>query len=309
MTIILFTKTGAKPIRLQLKKNQIRCWAAAVSCMLLVMISLGFWAGNGVSHQTEATAAIDAMKNELSARTQEFESLRHRTESHMNALALQLGKLQARSSRLEALGGRLVVLGQMDDGEFNFDSSPSMGGPESSEADLSFGRYDVSGELLALETRLETQAQQLSLLEIMIANRELEKTLEPAGRPVKRGWLSSGYGKRVDPVDGSADYHPGIDFSGNHGDEVVAVAGGVVTLTGHRYDYGNYIDIDHGNGYMTRYAHNRKNLVDIGTRVSAGEMIAEMGSTGRVTGPHVHFEVWYKGKRINPSSVVSHKLR
>ncbi|UCE89604.1 MAG: M23 family metallopeptidase, partial [Pseudomonadota bacterium] len=132
----------------------------------------------------------------------------------------------------------------------------------------------------------------------------LQAEVMPAGRPVKRGWLSSYFGKRTDPFTGRRVHHAGVDFAGKLGSDVVAVAAGVVTYSGKRYGYGNLVEIDHGNGYSTRYGHNRENLVKVGDTLKKGHLIAKMGSSGRSTGPHVHFEVLLNGRAVNPKKYV-----
>ena len=127
----------------------------------------------------------------------------------------------------------------------------------------------------------------------------------PAGRPVQQGWLSSYYGWRTNPFGGNQQFHKGIDFAGKENSEIVAVGGGVVTYSGKRYGYGNLVEITHGNGYITRYGHNKKNLVREGETVKKGQAIALMGSTGRSTGPHVHFEVIKDGKKIDPAKFIA----
>ena len=120
---------------------------------------------------------------------------------------------------------------------------------------------------------------------------------------------SSGFGPRIDPINGKYEFHPGVDFNGPVGSDVLAVAGGVVSYNGWRDGYGNVVEIDHGNGYMTRYAHNQKNLVAVGQRVHAGQSIARVGSTGRATGPHCHFEVWLHGRAVNPLTYVNGSIK
>jgi murein DD-endopeptidase MepM/ murein hydrolase activator NlpD len=126
----------------------------------------------------------------------------------------------------------------------------------------------------------------------------------PAGRPITSGWLSSYFGIRTDPFTGKKERHKGLDFAGKLGSDVVAVASGVVTWAGRRYGYGNLVEINHGNGYSTRYGHNDKITVKVGDAVKKGQIIAKMGSTGRSTGPHVHFEVLHKGKQVDPMSYI-----
>jgi murein DD-endopeptidase MepM/ murein hydrolase activator NlpD len=137
-----------------------------------------------------------------------------------------------------------------------------------------------------------------------LLDRNLEHERTPAGWPVSSGWISSGFGERSDPFTGKKARHDGFDFAGVKGSEVVAVASGAVTWSGSRRDFGNLLEIDHGNGYVTRYAHNDQLLVKAGDGIVAGQEIAKMGATGRASSPHVHFEVLYKGKAVNPNKFV-----
>lgn len=138
----------------------------------------------------------------------------------------------------------------------------------------------------------------------MILTRELKEEIHPEGRPVTTGYISSYFGERADPFDGREAFHKGVDFAGNLGSDVVAVAAGVVTWAGERSGYGKLIEINHGDGFTTRYAHNERALVSVGQTVKRGESIALMGSTGHSTGPHVHFEVLKNGRQVNPLSFI-----
>ncbi len=137
-------------------------------------------------------------------------------------------------------------------------------------------------------------------MEDLVLNENLQKEVEPSGRPITKGWLSSYFGMRTHPISGRREMHKGIDFAGSMGGQVIAVAKGVVTYSGKRYSYGNLVEIAHGNGYSTRYAHNSRLMVSVGDTVEKGFQIAEIGSSGRSTGPHVHFEVIKNGREVNP---------
>jgi murein DD-endopeptidase MepM/ murein hydrolase activator NlpD len=140
----------------------------------------------------------------------------------------------------------------------------------------------------------------LSALENVIVGRKITDSVRPAGKPVGAGAISSYFGQRMDPFTGEEGFHKGLDFAGTAGEPVMAVAAGIVTWAGERSGYGTLVEINHGNGYITRYAHNESTLVTVGQSVSRGEHIALMGSTGHSTGPHVHFEVLHNGTQIDP---------
>lgn len=305
MKIIVFKDADERPVRFNVNQRLIATSAVAALLVLVSCATFGFWLSRALA--PEAVASMDDLKQaqqQLVEHQRSLDALKRQNQQHLDALAMKMGDLQARTTRVEALGSRLTELGNLDDGEFDFDLSPPIGGPDEAGSYRSIGSAELERELLNLESRLESQHGQLSLLESMIINRELDSRMEPSGRPIESGWLSSRYGPRADPFTGEPSTHYGIDFAGKLEAPIVAVADGVVIWSGKRVGYGNVVDIDHGNGYVTRYAHNHSNLVKVGQRVATGEKIALMGTTGRATSPHVHFEVWLDGKRINPTNIV-----
>jgi murein DD-endopeptidase MepM/ murein hydrolase activator NlpD len=163
---------------------------------------------------------------------------------------------------------------------------------------------DLSAMLAQLEQRVDLRETQLSALENLILARELKEEIHPEGRPVANGFISSYFGERTDPLDGREAFHKGVDFAGTAGSQVVAVAAGIVTWAGERSGFGKLIEINHGDGYVTRYAHNERTLVSVGQTVKRGEPVALMGSTGRSTGPHVHFEVVRNGRPVDPLTFI-----
>jgi murein DD-endopeptidase MepM/ murein hydrolase activator NlpD len=160
---------------------------------------------------------------------------------------------------------------------------------------------DLRGGMDQLAAQFKASGAQLSVLESLLFNRKLEEDATPSGMPIAHSYITSGFGGRADPFGGGAAFHKGIDFHANLGDPVLAVADGVVSYAGVRSGYGNVVEIDHGNGYVTRYAHNSRLLVQVGDLVRSGQQVAKAGSTGRSTGAHVHFEVWANGAVVNPS--------
>ena len=306
MNVIVFTNDHRRPLRFSLGRNRLVALLIAGSTVASFVVGgIGYLFGDRFGGQAQQiTRSLRALQTELASQNLTIASLRKGNDEHLNALALRLGEIQARALRLEALGERLTIIGKLDDGEFDFRSMPALGGPMEPIDSKQLGRIDLDLETFKLEQRMVKQSRQLTVLETLIANRELDKALEPAGRPVKKGWLSSPYGKRADPFTALPAMHYGIDFSGARNSDILAVAGGVVTWSAVRAGYGRTVDIDHGNGYMTRYAHNEFNSVAVGDRVRAGDSIALMGSSGRATNTHVHFEVWYEGRKINPTEVV-----
>jgi murein DD-endopeptidase MepM/ murein hydrolase activator NlpD len=220
-------------------------------------------------------------------------------------MAFRIAQMNARMIRLDALGRRLTEMANLEDGEFDFDELPAMGGPEEPMATGSnVAVPDVVEAMQTLDLQLDSREAQLGVLESVIANQNLKQRVYPQGRPVSSGWISSYFGKRTDPFTGKPANHTGIDFAGKSGADVIAVADGVVTWSSKRYGYGLMVEINHGNGYTTRYAHNSENLVAVGEEVKKGQVVAKMGETGRATGPNLHFEVLQDGRRMNPVNFI-----
>jgi murein DD-endopeptidase MepM/ murein hydrolase activator NlpD len=240
----------------------------------------------------------------LAEQKREITDLKQQLQLRVDAMAMRLGAVNAHVIRLDALGKRLTEMADIDSHEFNFDLQPPSGGPEEDAEGVSAQVPDLTAMLSQLEQRVNLRDSQLLALENVILARELKEEIHPAGRPVTRGFISSYFGERADPFDGREAFHKGVDFAGSVGDKVVAVAAGVVTWAGERSGFGRLVEINHGDGFVTRYAHNQRTLVSVGTMVKRGEAVALMGSTGRSTGPHVHFEVLRNGRQVNPLSFV-----
>ena len=244
-------------------------------------------------------ALIDEWKTDVHRQQLQLNHIRQEADANIDALSSRIGLLQAHVMRLDALGQKLVHMASIDKAEFDFDNTPAIGGPETI-TNKGLDPNELSQAIDQLSYELESRENQLVVLENLVLDENLQKEVQPSGRPITRGWISSYYGMRTHPLSGRREMHKGIDFAGKLGGPVIAVAKGVVTYAGKRYGYGNVIDIAHGNGYTTRYAHNSRLLVSVGDTVEKGFRIAEIGSSGRSTGPHVHFEVLQNGREINP---------
>lgn len=277
-----------------------------ISGLALALVALAFFAGfkaaanYGVVSPAEEVAL---WRESLDAQRAQVNEAKQATQEYLDALALRLGKLNAHVIRLDALGGRLTQMADLDADEFDFGQSPSLGGPEVPLA-ASGELPDLLRTLDQLDDQVRDREQKLEIVEDLLLNRELAAEVVPKGMPVKSGYISSFFGKRTDPFTGRPAWHKGVDFAGKEGADIVAVAAGVVTWSGPRYGYGELVEVTHGNGYATRYAHNAENLVAVGDRVEKGQLIAKMGSTGRATGPNLHFEVLHGGLVVNPVKFV-----
>ncbi len=278
---------------------------------LLLLIALlgsvfaygGYWLAREQSGP-DLPDEVGKWRQALHEQRKELEQLKQESQATIEALSSRLGLLQAHVNRIDALGQKLVKMAKIDKGEFDFSHMPAVGGPESLYQDRDLSESELRAAIDRLASSLEDRENQLTVLENLLMNRNLQAEVQPRGRPIVTGWLSSYYGMRTHPISGKREMHKGIDFASKLGAPVVAVAKGVVTFAGEKSGYGKVIDINHGNGYTTRYAHNSKLLVSVGDTVEKGFQIAEVGTSGRSTGPHVHFEVLRRGRQINPMKFI-----
>lgn len=296
------------------KSLELKGWVrvALSLCLLGVPVILGYYGyhfsanRNADFYKDEATQAWRA---ELRSQKKDIDHIRQETLAQLEALTLRMANLQARLLRLDALGQRLTEISNLDDGEFDFSQPPAMGGP----ADLTAEAVELPDFLRALDTltrEIEDKQQQLELLDSLLVEQQIQSNAFLSGRPINRGWISSPYGRRIDPFTGKLAWHQGIDFAtGRTGVDVQAVASGVVTFAGEKQGYGLLVKVNHGNGYETLYAHDEKLLVKPGDIVKKGQIIALSGTSGRSTGPHVHFEVHKNGRVVDPSSYVHRTSR
>jgi len=304
MKLILITSPKSNQSRYELNKVGLMLLSVF---LLLTPIALGV-----LSYQTyqyfdnpELNRSIaQTLKSELIRDKETLAQLKEKSDLKLTALTLSLADAHSRLIRLEALGQKLVSIGSLQEDEFNFSSPVAIGGLEDQEQGEAFAKPEFSEEIDKLMLRLDTQEVQIEVLESLLDNELLEKEVFLAGKPVKKGWLSSFYGKRLDPFTGKLARHKGVDFAGNENDEIIAVASGVVTLSGNHSGYGMMVEIDHGQSFKTRYAHNKENKVQVGDIVRKGQTLALMGSTGRSTGPHTHFEVLQHDRAVNPERYI-----
>jgi murein DD-endopeptidase MepM/ murein hydrolase activator NlpD len=247
---------------------------------------------------------IASWQGRLEGQRDEIDRIQSQSRIEMDAIGRRLAAMQARLLRMEALGERVAEVAQLDEGEFRFDEPPALGGPES-DVDVPQAVPEFLTAADTLAGQIKSREDELELLASLLASQKFHEQVALAGRPVKLGWLSSGFGRRVDPITGRMAWHGGADFAGKPGSDVVAVASGVVTFAGEKNGYGRMIEINHGDGFITRYGHHKELLVAAGDVVKKGQVIGRMGSTGRSTGPHVHFEVLKDGRQVDPSRYVA----
>lgn len=306
MNVVIFGKGfGNKPRQINLTGASVWAVAFVVAGVVSAMgFAGGYWysslTGSGVS-----ASEVDELSAELRQQQESIDAIRQENEDTLDAMAIRVAQMNARIIRLDALGRRLTDMADLEEGEFDFNTAPALGGPEEPVATGSnVAIPELVESMASLGEQLDDREAQLSVLENVLMGQNLNDRVYPQGRPVGSGWISSYFGKRTDPFTGKPANHTGIDFAGKFGDPVTAVADGVVTWSADRYGYGVMVEINHGNGYSTRYAHNSENLVEVGQEVKKGQVVARMGETGRATGPNLHFEVLKNGRRVNPVNFI-----
>ena len=279
-------------------------------CLLGAPMGVGAYMGYMAAFQGEALDqnALQVLQAQVEQEQADILQTKKDTQQKVQALTLRMAELQARLVRLDALGERVTGVAKLDKGEFDFSERPAVGGPEAGDNGVGYEAPDFVEAIDELAAKIDNRAQQLTILETLLANRKIQGDSFLAGRPIKKGWMSSRFGHRTDPFNGRMAMHKGVDFAGKDGSPIIAVASGVVTGSGERHGYGTMIEVNHGGGYKTLYAHNKANLVAVGDIVKKGQVIAEMGSSGRSTGPHVHFEVYKHGRPVDPAAYI-HRAR
>ena len=281
----------------------------AVAAVVAGAAGGGFWYGHSSAPQlmvpTETVAELEAL---FEQERKALDEARRESSAQLDAFAGRVGEMQAEILRLNALGGRLVEMADLDAEEFDFENPPPVGGPDdgimaTKEASLA----EFTGDFTDMLGLISDRKRKLTQLEQAIMEKDLKKHATPSGWPVRSGYITSKFGYRNHPIYKRSKFHAGVDFASKRGTPVLATADGVVVFSGWQSGYGRMVEIRHMDGLKTRYAHNQKNLVKEGDMVKKGQTIAKLGSTGRSTGPHVHFEVRKNGQAVNPLNYVGKK--
>lgn len=291
-----------KNVRFSMKLNKFH-W---LSALLVFSIISGFVVHLIISSDAEPNSRLYSVSSSNLSESEDTTA----KEQQIVALTMKLAELQSQVSRLNALGDRLADEANIPSKEFNFHELPPSGGPAiQSQSYEKTSLIELLAELSKMESELDFEEKQLKILESVTLGHHIEDTSYLSGRPIRKGWLSSYFGTRKDPFSGRPAMHKGVDFAGKEDSEVIATAAGVVTWAEERYGYGQLVEINHGKGLKTRYGHNKLLLVKVGDVVNKGQIIARMGSTGRSTGPHVHYEILKNNTQINPIKYVYRKAK
>jgi murein DD-endopeptidase MepM/ murein hydrolase activator NlpD len=306
MNIIVFSRHEGRARQFDLRSP---LFLGASLTVLLLLFGAVFAAGSFIGArwaESQPARQLQRWSAELGREREQVEAARVIVQQKVDALAMRVGQMNAHVIRLDALGKRLAAMANLNKGEFNFENPPPVGGvDDSAGAGLPASAPVLTDMLDRLSEQLTDRERQLGALENVILTRELRREVYPQGRPVLAGFVSSFFGQRVDPFTGYTAFHAGVDFAGEAGARVVSVATGVVTWAGERFGYGNLVEVNHGNGYLTRYAHNSAVLVKVGDTVQKGQPLSLIGTTGHSTGPHLHFEVLKNGSPVDPMAFIN----
>ena len=299
--MILFSRSIGKARHLNLSHPVTLSLVTVAALAILVTI---FALGLQIGERSMARMTLLNPGAAMRAQQAEVAALKSQLQDRVDALAMRLGVMNAHVIRLNALGKRLTEMAHINSREFNFDEDPPQGGSDSDGVGHGARVPDLTLMIDDLGRRIDSRSGQFAALENVILGRQLSLEIKPSGRPVREGYISSYFGERMDPFNGEDAFHKGVDFASDAGADVLSVASGIVTWSGPREGYGNLVEINHGNGYITRYGHAARTLVTVGDEVERGQAVAVVGSTGRSTGPHLHFEVLKDGRQIDPMAFV-----
>ncbi len=297
MNVILVSNRLAKARNITLNGTHLLVGAV---CFLVVFLAAVLVAQYAIVRFQPGTVSNELRSWLASAQNVEQQKQQAYMRESLDTMAVRLGQMQAQLLRLDTLGGRLAKLTGMKPTEFNFNQAPAQGGPFVPAAQQDVSLNSMNQQMTSLAELLSDRSDKLAALETLLMQDRLSKKLLPSAAPVKEAVYSSNFGWRLDPFTGKNAMHEGVDFMVPLGTSITAAAGGIVVYADLHPQYGNMVEIDHGNDIITRYAHASRLLVKVGQVVKRGQEIAKVGSTGRSTGNHLHFEVRYKGMAQNP---------
>jgi len=301
--ILLKDNTASNGVKTLSGKKLLIGGIAAFVALPIVLGLATYWAVSTIDRSLnpfidpEYRIAVESRVNE---QKQEIVKTREYVRQHMDVLGRRIGSLQAQVSRINAVELRIAEMSGISLEDFKFEDDPPIGGVTEIADETDSDQVDIENAILAIEKELALRESQISAVDFLLSRKNLQSQQTPAGWPVEGGWISSSFGSRLHPMSGKKQFHRGVDIPGKLGANILAVADGVVSRSIRSRGYGWLVEIDHGDSYSTLYSHNKRNLVIEGQTVLKGEAIGQVGSTGRSTGPHVHFEVKKNGRTINP---------
>lgn len=266
-----------------------------LSCAVLLSL-IALVSSRSTESVDENLARIQMVKSGLLIEQERVADLHRQTLDELLVVKRQLASMEARLREVDLMSQHVAQQSGIDYPELE---TPVTGDSIAVDAN-GLDNHPIFASITTMQSQLSDKLKQLDALESVLMGHHIQDVSDVAGRPIQSGWLSSYYGMRDDPFTGKPAMHKGLDFAGREGAPVIATAAGLVTWSGERYGYGNLVEIDHGNGLVSRYAHNAELVVVTGEVVTKGQVIAKMGSTGRSTGAHVHYEVLKKGQQIDP---------
>lgn len=292
MNIIFLSRKHGRPLSIQLRPRLILLAAGVILALCMAMGSVGYWLAAQLLPPAPGALAHSSD-----------------TRDQLKAMTARMAEMQARLIRLDALGEHLAESANINTDEFDFKKKPPMGGPQTEALSVLGDRPSVQLRLQELADEIELKEAQLEAIDSLMSGQRVLPKNYLANMPLRSGYITSRYGYRADPFTGRATFHGGIDFAGPEGTPVYAVAPGIISYAGPKTGYGNVVEISHGDGMSTRYAHASRLAVKVGDVVAKDQLVVYMGSTGRSTGPHLHYEVLRNGRQVDPASYIAHARR
>ncbi|HKY91400.1 MAG TPA: M23 family metallopeptidase [Nevskiaceae bacterium] len=306
MDVIVVSQRRERTWRFRVSAKSPLLWgpAALLMCGTVAGSFAIGWQARGMGTRLPVDLA-QSWTQQIADQRAELDALRIQARADAQELASRMDHVEARALRIDAAAAKVGDIAGLDPSAFNFLKPPPVGGPEPASGEEPSEADPILASLAAFEARLDERERQMKVLsDLLLAGRQFKKLQSP-GWPIQNGYISSVYGWRADPFNGRRALHPGIDFAGAAGSDVLAVAGGTIQEAGRVEGYGLTVEVNHGNGYVTRYGHNSRLSVKVGDKIEKGQKIASMGSSGRSTGPHVHFEVLLNGVQVNPAQYIA----
>lgn len=258
MQILVIPKDSGRVCRSCLSSRAV--WMLGIMLFFIIPTTIGGMAWFIVDRFSAtgshtANQKVAEQKQRLATLQKEIDGIKLKSQANVDAMSIQLGRMQAETMRSNALGIRLAEMAGLDKSEFDFSIDPAVGGTRNEIVSRQLSQSDLQVVISRVSAELSQESVELDLLESIMLDKDLRQSMDPKGWPVKRGYISSSYGYRSDPFTGKKSFHKGVDIPSAKGTAIHALAAGVVTHAGKKNGFGKMVEIDHGNGYSTRYAH------------------------------------------------------